>query len=83
MKSQFYRFRVEQCDRSQAGNTCASDAETRDFVSDIQLDTWIAYEKMDFLDYEGKPTFLVQEVVSSTLLDYDSTIIPQDYLSMR
>lgn len=26
---------------------------------------------------------MLQEVVSSTLLDYDSTVVPQDYLSMR
>ena len=82
MISTGYKFRVEYCDFRNSSKNCASENEIRDFVSDIQLDTWIAHEKMDFLDYVQKPTFFVTSLVSSSLLDYDSNVIPNDYMTV-
>ena len=46
------------CDQSDNQN-CEEDPKIFEYVKDLQVDTWILNEVIDFTNFEGRPTFPV------------------------
>lgn len=61
------QFTIERC----VGETyCESNENINKFISDLQVDTWVFSEKIDYLMYLEKPVFKIAEFVSGDVLDH-------------
>ena len=40
-------------------------------MSDVQLDAWVMYSRMNFTDRDGSPTYRVSDFYYSTILNTD------------
>lgn len=38
-------------------------------MKDVQLDAWVAYNKMNFMDKTEEPTFMVNDIFASQMLN--------------
>ena len=87
MISEAVVFNVDRCNPQKAaakGKTCKSDPEIADYVKDIQLDTWVAFYKMDFLDKVQQSTYKVNDIFDSQMLNADrNTIVQRNYMYLR
>ena len=60
--------------------TCAQDLQIDQFISDLQVDSWMIQQQIDFTTFIGKPSFSQQTLISSVLLDkrltrkYETTV---------
>lgn len=55
-------FAIERCDRKKH-TYCESDEMIDKFISDLQVDTWVFQEKIDYLKYHVKPIFKILEFI--------------------
>lgn len=63
-----FRFTVTKCNKA-LRDDCASDAEINEYIKDIQTDTWVMQQQMDYGDHlTEKPIFTVQKMYASDLL---------------
>ena len=53
--------------------TCAQDSQIEQFISDLQVDSWMIQQQIDFTTFIGKPSFSQQTLISSVLLDKSLT----------
>ena len=61
--------RCENSSLSPGEETCRSDIAIDEFIRDIQIDTWIVSERVDFLNYDdAKPVFEITQNYGMTLL---------------
>lgn len=82
MKSQAYEIRFSECrGTSRTGKPCKSKPEIQKYIKDVQVDIWATFESMDFNQYEKMPTFVLQDIYTSSLLTYD--IQPQNLIYLR
>ena len=50
----------------------------------MQLDVWVAFKKMDFLDKEGESTYKVNDMYFSTMLfNHPDNVIERNYMYVR
>lgn len=66
-------FTIARCSNEgkPTADYCKTDSEIDQFVSDIQVDSWVDYEKMHYGMYDQKPVFRVMENKGSFLLNPD------------
>lgn len=64
MVSKHMQFNVRMCNQSDNKN-CEIDQKIREYVKDLQVDTWIINEVIDFTNLEGRPTFPIQKLLFS------------------
>lgn len=87
MVSKAVVFNIDQCNPEKAkkrGITCKNQTEIDAYVKDIQADTWVAYFKMDFLDKDYQPTFKVNDIYDSQMLDNSrSSVVKRNYMYLR
>ena len=87
MISQSVVFQIDQCNPEKAalkGKKCKPHNVTTDYIKDVQLDTWVAYRKMNFLDKTSDPTFMVNDIFSSEMLNNKPDhIINRNYMYLR
>lgn len=75
MLSQYFSLEISKCDpdkRALLGLDCATESEIDEFYKDIQVDSWVIQEKMNFLLYGGeliKPVFLIMDLLFTDLLN--------------
>lgn len=82
MKSQSYEIRIGECrGKSRNGKNCKGGNEIKNYVKDVQVDVWATFESMDFNEYEKMPTFLLQDIYTSSILTYN--IQPQNLIYLR
>lgn len=83
MKSKNFVFAIERCNSENAppGVTCKSDEEIDAFAEDIQIDSWVISEKMDFHKYDDRPVFRTMENKGTFLLKHD--IVPNQMVFLR
>ena len=63
-------FVIERC----VGPHCETDENINKFVSDLQVDTWVFQEKIDYLKYHVKPVFKISEFLNDDLLNHPDTV---------
>ena len=87
MISKSVLFQIDQCNPAKAalkGQKCKPLNETTKYIKDVQLDTWVAYRKMNFLDKSTDPTFLVNDMFSSEMLNNSpDNVIHRNYIYVR
>lgn len=53
-------------------------------MKDVQLDTWVAYSKMNFVDKTNEPTFMVNDIFASQMLNTaEDREIQRNYMYLR
>lgn len=64
-------FVIERCQEKylNKGEKCEKHENINTFLSDLQADTWIFQEKIDYLKYFEKPIFKIVEYVRGGILD--------------
>ena len=67
-------LKISKCDSKQNSN-CKSNSEINAWIKDLQIDTWAIYEKVNFGNYDSKPTFRVMDKLSIHLASERETII--------
>ena len=83
MRYKNIEFRVDRCDdskRTKDQQACASEQEINDFIYDLEIDSWIIYEMVDYSIFNKKPVYKVMEVFARTLLNKDVSQEVQMYL---
>ena len=76
MRSTHMKFIINKCENSAANTKCTTDtAAIKTFVDDLQVDMWVMHEKMDFLDRIKKPTFKLNDVLTSMICDSDAKTV--------
>ena len=58
--SNHMQLNIRMCNKTKNEN-CKDESIVKEYVKDLQVDTWIAEEKMDFMNFDGRPTYHVQE----------------------
>ena len=61
MVSKSIGVKFEMC----TGEKCANDKV--EWLKDVQIDTWVVEEMIDYLKYEGRPTILIQRRLTSNV----------------
>ena len=61
MQTKSIGVKFEMCE----GNDC--DANKLEFLKDIQIDTWVIQQQIDYLIYEGRPTQWIQRKVNTNV----------------
>jgi predicted AlkP superfamily phosphohydrolase/phosphomutase len=79
MVSKSFTFTVNRCDPKKT--VCASKEDIDDFIKDIQVDSWSKNEELDFNEFIKRPTFKVQALLGSYLLNNHT--IQNEMLSLR
>ena len=68
-----HKFQIKRCNSTkralQGLSECYDDHVIDNYVKTLQIDSWVVEEKFDYDQYENKPIFLNQRLVSSDLLD--------------
>lgn len=65
-------FKIEKCDYNDNSAGCHQKDWVEDYISDIQLDSWVMYSRMNFTERGGgSPTFRVSDFFFSTVLNTD------------
>ena len=87
MNSKSVVFQIDQCDPVKAalkGEKCKLPGEIAEYVKDVQLDTWVSYSKMNFLDRSVEPIFKVNDIFASYLLNTKKdSVIDRNYMYLR
>lgn len=60
-------FQVRKCN-PEIDKDCASPEEIDKFVQDLTIETWSITEKINFEEYQKKPTYHKMELVSQQIL---------------
>lgn len=79
MESKSFTFTIKRCNPKKSD--CASEKEIDEFISDIQVDSWSKNEELDFNEFEKRPTFKIQGLLGSYLLNNHT--IQNEMLSLR
>ena len=55
------------CNRTENEN-CETDPDIELYIKDLQVDTWIVNEVIDFTNFDSRPTFPIQKLLFSQVL---------------
>jgi len=73
MQSKRMLFQVNMCDNdtreAEGLEPCYSHEVIEEYISDLQVDAWAQFEKINYSDYEGKPIYRVQDIIASYLME--------------
>ena len=73
-------FKIDKCNPSRISEPCFDDNAIRNFIYDLQIDSWVLQDKMDFSLFDVRPTYKVMENKGRTLLDPDFILKQYNYL---
>ena len=71
MVSKNIQMNVEWCNKTDErfkGKSCKEADEIKDFIYDMQVETWVVHKKMNFTDKLGEPSFLVMDILDSQMM---------------
>ena len=73
MVSKNIQFNVEWCNSADEnerfkGKTCKEPGPIKDYIYDMQVETWVVHKKMNFSDKLGEPSFLVMDILDSQMM---------------
>ena len=72
MKASVAMMEIRKCDKSRSSPgdpTCHIETDINDYIEDMQIDTWIAYNKINFQEHVKSPLFRVTENFGIFLAD--------------
>ena len=80
MKSQFYKFTIAQCNRK-TRRTCRGPSTILNYVSDLQVDSWIVQDQVNFaVDASKRPTSLIMDLQAAFVIGENQAITQQNVL---
>lgn len=70
-------FAIERCNRDEKGdydekdkpNGCWTDEEIDIYISDLIVDVWATYEKINYREYTNKPVWNVYDLYGTSIMD--------------
>ena len=74
-------MQIRKCDSKDGTIQCFGDSTINDYVEDIQIDTWVGFKQVNFLEHEKEPMFTVTENAGIYLLDANRAT--QNILSLK
>ena len=60
-----FSFSVKKCKNRK---TCKPEHEINKWIEDVQVDSWVVQQNMDFEEYDGDPIFYNMKYIRSWLL---------------